>query len=116
MTENVNRVPNLRIDPSMQGPDATGGKATVRSQIVKISIVGSVIVVGALALGYIPRTMHAKEAEDAAQQRKSAVPDVAIYVVRPGNPRALLTLPGNIEPITEAIIYALRWLRRQEDG
>jgi len=106
MTENVNRVPNLRIDPSMQGPDATGGKATVRSQIVKISIVGSVIVVGALALGYIPRTMHAKEAEDAAQQRKSAVPDVAIYVVRPGNPRALLTLPGNIEPITEAIIYA----------
>jgi RND family efflux transporter MFP subunit len=106
MTENANPLPNLNLDPNTEGPRVPAGKAIVRSRTMKISVVGGVIVVGMLAVGYIPRTMHAKEAEEAARQRKGAVPDVATYVVRPGNPRAPLALPGNVEPITEAVIYA----------
>ena len=97
---------NLSIDPNMQGPRIPPGKATMRSRTIKISFVSGLFVVGVLALGYIPRTMHTKEAEEAAWQRKGAVPDVATYVVRPGNPRMPLALPGNIEPIAEAVIYA----------
>jgi RND family efflux transporter MFP subunit len=106
MTENANPLPNLNIDPTLQGPGVPTGKAIVRSRTIRISVVGGVIVVGMLALGYIPRNMHAKEAEEAAWRRKAAVPDVATYVVRPGNPSTQLALPGNIEPITEAVIYA----------
>jgi RND family efflux transporter MFP subunit len=106
MTENANPLPNLSIDPNRQGPRVPASEATMRSRMMKISFVGGLIVVGVLALGYIPRTKHAKEAKEATWQRKDSVPDVATYVIRPGNPRAPLVLPGNIEPITEAVIYA----------
>lgn len=106
MTENANPSPNLSIDPDRQGPRAPAGKATMSSRMITISFVGGLIVVGMLVLGYIPRTKHAKEAEEAASQRKGSIPGVATYVVRPGNPRSLLALPGNIAPITEAVIYA----------
>ena len=106
MTENAKPLPNLSMDPDRQEPRVPAGKATMHSRMMKISFVGGLIVVGVLALGYIPRTRHAKEAEEAAWQRNGSVPDVATYVVRPGNPTSPLTLPGNIEPITEAVIYA----------
>jgi RND family efflux transporter MFP subunit len=106
MTENENLSPNPNIDPKMQEHRIAVDKRPGRSRTMKIIIVGAVIAVGILTVGYIPRSMHAKEAEETAQRRKSAVPDVATYIVRPGNARALLALPGNIEPITEAVIYA----------
>lgn len=78
----------------------------MRSRMIKISFAGGLIVAGLLALGYVPRTRHSKEAEEAARQRRGSVPDVATYVVRPGSARSPVALPGNIEPITEAVIYA----------
>src|SRR5215813_6231664 len=106
MTENENR-------SSQQNPgDETktsanfapsGGKPT---RTVVVGLVSAGVLIGVLLLGYIPRTLRAKEAVKAAEQRKSAIPEVATYVVAPGNANSPLILPGDVEPITEAVIYA----------
>jgi RND family efflux transporter MFP subunit len=85
-------------------PDASPARGRIR--ITTVSIASAVPLLVILAIGYVPRKFHAKEAEVAAAERRSAIPTVATYLVRPGDPRTPLTLPGNVEPITEAVIYA----------
>jgi RND family efflux transporter MFP subunit len=95
----------LRSVPSVDTePEASPARA--RARIAIISIVGALLLLVILAAGYFPRKLHAKEAETAAAARRSAIPTVATYIVRQSDPRTPLTLPGNIEPITEAVIYA----------
>jgi RND family efflux transporter MFP subunit len=87
-------------------PSKDKGKGRKTSRLLGVTGVGVVLAGVLLAIGYVPRSQNARAAESAAVERKNAVPEVATYVVRAGNPASPLLLPGNIEPITDAVIYA----------
>jgi multidrug efflux pump subunit AcrA (membrane-fusion protein) len=65
-----------------------------------------VVLVIALAAGYLPRHRRVAAAEEAAQRERESLPVVNVVEVKRSDPVAQLLLPGNITPLTEASIYA----------
>jgi len=65
-----------------------------------------VILVAAVAMGLIPRLSRQKALLAASDMERDRVPIVDTVTVRSSAPNAGLVLPGNIEPMLEAPIYA----------
>ena len=77
-----------------------------RSRVVRGITVCVIASLGLLAIGFVPRLIQTRALVAAARKRAKALPAVSIFVVRAGRASSRLILPGNIEPITDAIIYA----------
>jgi RND family efflux transporter MFP subunit len=78
---------------------------------VKIRYIGAllltvVILVAAVAFGLIPRLSRQKALLAASDVERERVPIVDTVMVRSSSPTADLLLPGNVEPMLEAPIYA----------
>jgi membrane fusion protein (multidrug efflux system) len=77
-------------------------------------ILGFVLLIGALAVGMVPRLKN--RAEIAEDTRALSVPTVIAISPAPGNTTGTLTLSGELKPLAEASIYARangyvrRWL------
>ena len=106
MTEDPRHSAPIRPIEEPKGASTAAGDKPPRSGLLIISIVGVVILLGVLAIGYVSRTSRARALTAAASDRRNAIPQVNVYVVRPGSAASPLVEPGNIEPITEAVIYA----------
>src|SRR3981081_1774816 len=60
----------------------------------------------AVALGLAPRLTRQKALLAASKEERERLPLVNVIAVRHAAPTAELVLPGNVEPILEAPIYA----------
>ena len=106
MAEDTNHSATARPVEEPGASSTANGQKLAHSRVVVITIVGAVILLGVLAIAYVSRTSRARALAAAASERRSAIPQVNIYVVRAGSAASPLFEPSNIEPITEAVIYA----------
>ncbi len=65
-----------------------------------------VVLLALFATGYLPRWQRDQSLVKAAEERKITLPLVTVAKARKAPATSDLTLPGNITPITEALIYA----------
>jgi RND family efflux transporter MFP subunit len=79
---------------------ASGGKLAV----IAVAIV---VLIGVMfAVGYIPRLERTRALDQAVSEKQTNLPDVNVAQVKATPPHSDLLLPGNITPLTEAIINA----------
>ena len=81
-------------------PSASGA----RLAFIAISIMALIGVM--FAVGYLPRLRRVRALDQAVSDLKTSVPEVNVVQVKVTPPHSDLLLPGNITPITEAIINA----------
>src|SRR5262249_55380002 len=79
---------------------ASGGKLAV------IAILFIVLIGVMFAVGYIPRIERTRALDQAVSEKQTNLPDVNVVQVKVTPPHSDLLLPGNITPLTEAIINA----------
>lgn len=79
-------------------------RRTGRAPLTMIAI--AVLFAVLLAVGYLPRLARAKQLAEDAAGVKSSLPEVTVLTVRPAKAEAELALPGNIQAVTEAVIFA----------
>lgn len=65
-----------------------------------------VLVIALMALGVIPRLRHQREALAAVRESPVTHPVVTVVRLQVGAPTSTLLLPGNIEPLYSASVYA----------
>ena len=83
---------------------STGRKTTFRT-IAKLAGAGAVVF-ALVALGTIPRLTRQREALAAVRESPITHPVVTIVHPQWGDPTSALLLPGNIEPLYSAAVYA----------
>jgi RND family efflux transporter MFP subunit len=85
-------------------PTERNQKATFGTKI-RLAVVGALVII-LVALGVIPRVARQREALAAVHE--SPITNPIVTVVRPqiGEPTSVLQLPGNVEPLYSADIYA----------
>jgi RND family efflux transporter MFP subunit len=91
-------VPPVTVHPPQVQPEHRG--------LLRGALLCAVVAVALLASGFVPKFLRSRTLESAALARKNAPLEVNAFVVRPGKADSPLVLPSNIEPITDAIIYA----------
>jgi RND family efflux transporter MFP subunit len=64
------------------------------------------LLVGLLALGYWPRAKQARKLAAAAQAGQQTLPIVSVVSVKPAPAETDLELPANVQPFTEAVVFA----------
>jgi len=78
---------------------------TASSTLVRIAGVAA-FVLALLAIGTLPRIARQREALAAVRESPVTHPVVTTLHAKPGEPTSTLLLPGNIEPLYEAAVYA----------
>lgn len=79
-------------------------------------VLGALVLAGAFVFAYLPRAAQKKALEEHAVAAREAVRKVAVVHPKPLGDANSLRLPGNIQPLEEAVIYARangyvrRWL------
>jgi len=74
---------------------------------IKVRLAGAAaLVIALIALGAVPRVMRQREALAAVRESPVTHPVVTIVHPQTGQPTSTLLLPGNIEPLYSAAIYA----------
>jgi RND family efflux transporter MFP subunit len=68
--------------------------------------VAALLLAGLLALGYWPRAMQARKLVAAAQANQHMLPAVGVAVVKQAPAELDLELPGNLQALTEAVVFA----------
>jgi RND family efflux transporter MFP subunit len=86
-------------------PTLNRGKSKFKGRI-KIIGGGTLVIVGLLAVGAIPRVAKHEEALAAASSAPVRHPVVSIIHATKGEPTSQLLLPGNVEPLYTADLYA----------
>ena len=77
-----------------------------RSRMVWIALLG-LILLGALFLaGYLPHSQRERQLQNLTSEKKTSLPRVNVGAVRLAPPQNDLLLPGNITPVTEAVLNA----------
>lgn len=77
---------------------------------------GALVLAGAFVLAYVPRAAQKKALEEHAVAARDALRKVAVVRPKPLGDAHSLRLPGNIQPLEEAVLYARangyvrRWL------
>src|SRR5262245_6596099 len=74
-------------------------------RVLAIGGIASMILVGALAAGLIPRQHRERAAVDAAVERAHSPPRVSVAVARPSPLDNERVLPGNALPLVEAALF-----------
>jgi RND family efflux transporter MFP subunit len=91
---------NLELVQVRRATQLGSAKATVIIGILVLTLVGL------LGAGYFPRTARARQVAAFAEQTRREAVDVSVISVQPAPADTELTLPGNIQAVTEAPIYA----------
>src|SRR4051794_1936 len=87
-----------------------------RGRVVALVALGVVVFGGAFVFAFLPRHHADSELERAAAERAHALPRVTTVKPRLLSNERTLTLPGSVQPLEEAVIYARasgyvrRWL------
>ena len=87
-------------------PSVKPNKPARTGRLALIGIILVVFIAGMFAAGYLPRIQRERALSDAVAEKKVAVPEVNVASVRVSPSHDDLLLPGNITPLTEAIIHA----------
>jgi RND family efflux transporter MFP subunit len=77
-----------------------------RGRLVVIAVIIVVALAVLFVLGYLPRKRREHNLEKAAETRKGALAEVGVVQVKAAPSSSNLILPGNITPLTEAVISA----------
>ena len=77
-----------------------------RTKLFFVAFAILVVIAVMFAVGYLPRLRRIHALDQAAAERQTAVPEVNVVQVKATPPYSDLLLPGNITPLTEAIINA----------
>ena len=94
------REQKLLEDPASARPPSHRGRLIVIGLVL-------LLVLGAMFLaGYLPRLNREKGIDREAQNEESSLPIVNVVAVKRSPSNSELQLPGNINPLTEAFIYA----------
>jgi RND family efflux transporter MFP subunit len=80
--------------------------APSRAKLAFIAIAIVVLIAVMFAAGYLPRLRRVRALDQAATERQSSIPEVNVVQVKVTPPHSDLLLPGNITPLTEAILNA----------
>jgi len=94
--------------PALSGETPTKREkaAPSRTRLVFVVISIVVLIAALFAAGYLPRMERARALEQSVAEKKSSAPEVNVVQVKVSPPHTDLLLPGNITPLTEAIINA----------
>jgi RND family efflux transporter MFP subunit len=96
------------FDPTHHRPSGKG--------LALVGVAGAVVVAALLAVGVIPRVLHTEAMDEDDKRSASEVAKVRVARAERGQARSALTLPGTVQPLQEARIYARangyvrRWL------
>ena len=98
----------MRGEGEMKGMEerAPQGKERSSCGIWVTAVVAVLLLGGLLALGYWPRATQARKLAAAAQADQRTLPMVSIVVVKQAPAEVDLELPGNVQALTEAVIFA----------
>jgi len=98
----------MNTDQEMKATETTGpGPARGSRKSVLLTAVVSIAVLGGLfAAGYWPRAERARKLADTVRSTQRALPVVTVAPVKQASPDAELDLPGNVQPLTEAVVFA----------
>lgn len=83
---------------------------------VGAAALGALLLTGAFVLAYLPRAAQKRALEEHAVAVRDALPQVVVVRPQPVGDVNTLRLPGNVQPLEEAVIYARangyvqRWL------
>jgi RND family efflux transporter MFP subunit len=98
----------MKMDPDIEITAA--GKPRSKHGSRKNVLIAVVILCGIMgaffAAGYLPRAERVKKLAAAAQNRQHTLPSVTIVPVKRALVDAELELPGNIEPVAQAALFA----------
>ena len=87
-----------------------------RGRVLVFVVLGVLVFGGAFLVAFLPRHHENSELERAAAERSHALPRVTVVKPRLLSNERTLTLPGSVQPLEEAVIYARasgyvrRWL------
>ena len=82
------------------------GKERSRRGIWLTAVVAVLLLGGLLALGYWPRATQARKLAATTQANQRTLPVVSIVVVKQAPAEVDLELPGNVQALTEAVVFA----------
>jgi RND family efflux transporter MFP subunit len=82
------------------------GKERSRRGIWLTAVVAVLLLGGLLALGYWPRATQARKLAATTQANRRTLPVVSIVVVKQAPAEVDLALPGNVQALTEAVVFA----------
>jgi RND family efflux transporter MFP subunit len=82
------------------------GKVRSRRGIWVTAVVAILLLLGLLALGYWPRATQARKLAATTQANQRTLPVVSIVVVKQAPAEVDLALPGNVQALTEAVVFA----------
>ena len=72
----------------------------------KVIGLGAVILLALVAIGVVPRLMRDREALAASKDAPVTHPTVSVARASPGEPSSQIALPGNVEPLYTAALFA----------
>jgi multidrug efflux system membrane fusion protein len=87
-------------------PKAPPPPPPTRGTLLRITLILSVIIVGLLSIGFIPRLLQVKDLKEAHDETVGAIPVVHTIIAKPADHSESITLPGNIGAIQYTTIYA----------
>lgn len=73
---------------------------------IKVAVIGGVLLLALIAIGALPRLTSRREALAASREAPVIHPAVSIIHATKGEPSSQLILPGNIEPLYTANLFA----------
>jgi RND family efflux transporter MFP subunit len=82
------------------------GKRRPSRGIWVTAFVAVLLLGGLLAIGYWPRAKEARKLAAATQANQHALPIVSVVVVKQAPSEVDLALPANVQPLTEAVVFA----------
>src|ERR1700694_1590503 len=87
----------------------------MQTRLMLIAAGIAVLLLVLLAVGYVPRRQREKELAKSVAERKQSLPEVNVARVKVAPSHSDLLLPGNITPLTEAVLNARAdgYLRRR---
>jgi RND family efflux transporter MFP subunit len=94
------------LDDSAVGRPNVERPSPEKKRRVGLIAAGLLAVLALLAIGFIPRFVRASEAQEVAKESKASLPVVVTSKAYLAPPTADLSLPGNIEAVYVASLYA----------
>ena len=95
-----------RLPPAPERKLLPPGQKRSRIHPWRIGLIAAIVLGAIFLVGYLPRHNRQKEVQADADREATALPSANVTLVKPSPSIATLLLPGDINPFTEAYIYA----------